>query len=584
MYATHSRIALFFSLAVFAIITGLSAQSSIEPSLADELSQNGEADVLVMFETFPDLSGAKALSSKEEKGRFVFEALQQNARQHAEVLNTLDQQGISYQHFISANAVYVPKANVAMVDALSTKKNVFRISAIAEWRMHEIEGVSHQAQLQSRSVEPEWGLRYMGVPEVWAQGIRGAGATVGGQDTGYDWTHPALQPKYRGFRQNDTAVHDYNWHDAVHTQSPLNSDTLNPCGFDVRFPCDDGSHGTHTMGSMVGSDSANQVGVAPEANWVACRSMERGWGRPQSYLECFEWFLAPTDLNGENPRPDLAPDVIANSWYCPELEGCDTSTYPAFDNIVTALRAAGVVVVVSAGNNGRNGCNTVVRIPAQSPGAIAVAAHDSLGNIANFSSRGTSAAPLNGPDIAAPGVAVRSTTPGGNYRTFSGTSMSGPHVAGLIALMISARPELRGQVDTIEALLFSSAIQTDAPASDSCSAPGGVNQVFGNGTASAINAVNAALAWEGLTVSSTSSAKTFDVRIAPNPVGNRFRIELPSEAIGGTLSVIDGIGRMIFQTPINQSMMFVDSADWLQGSYFYQVQSAEGIASGKLVR
>ena len=289
-------------------------------------------------------------------------------------------------------------------------------------------------------------------------------------------------------------------------------------------------------------------------------------------------------MNGENPRPELAPDVIANSWYCPELEGCDTSTYPAFDNIVTALRAAGVVVVVSAGNDGRAGCNTVNRIPAQSPGVIAVAAHDSLGNIANFSSRGTSDAPLNGPDITAPGVAVVSTTPGGNYRTFSGTSMSGPHVAGLVALMISARPELRGQVDTIEALLFSSAIQTDAPATDSCSALGGVNQVFGNGTANAINAVNAALAWDGLFVSSTASAKTFDVRVAPNPIGDRFRIELPEEAIGGTLRVIDGIGRIIFLTPINQSMMFVDSADWPQGSYFYHVESAEGVASGKVVR
>lgn len=578
MYARLTRSAFLFSFVVLFSVAG-TAQSVIDPRLSEKLSQVGEADVLVMFESFPDLSGAKALATKEEKGRFVFEALRQNAQQHKRILNQLEQRGVSYQHFIAANAVYVPKADASLVSRLSTQENVFRISAMPEWRMHEIEGISHQAQLESRSALPEWGLRYMGVPEVWAQGIRGAGATVGGQDTGYDWTHPALQSKYRGFRQNDTAIHDYNWHDAVHEASPLNNDTINPCGYDVRIPCDDGSHGTHTMGTMVGSDNANEVGVAPDANWVACRSMERGWGRPQSYLECFEWFLAPTDLNGENPRPELAPDVIANSWYCPELEGCDTSTYPAFDNITSALRAAGVVVVVSAGNDGRDGCNTVNRIPAQSPGVIAVAAHDSLGQIANFSSRGTSDAPLNGPDIAAPGVSVSSTTPNNSYASFNGTSMAGPHVAGLVALMISARPELRGQVDTIESILLNAAIETPTPPTDSCSVPGGpTNQVFGHGTASAIAAVNAALVWDGM------SDKVFSVRIAPNPVGDRFSIEFPREAIGGTFRLFDEVGRLVFETRVSTWKMFFDSGAWSEGVYFYQVESAEGTAVGKVVR
>jgi len=580
MFAFLFRSFLLLSFCVFA--KAATAQFTIDPLLNEELLEVGEADVLLMFEDFPDLSGAKRLTTKAEKGRFVFDALRQNAQQHQAVIAALFQRGIAYQHFMSANAVYIPKANAALVEMLANKENVFRISAMPEWRRHEIEVVSSQGQLQSRSVTPEWGLNYMGVPQVWAEGIRGAGATVGGQDTGYDWTHPALQSKYRGYREGDTAVHDYNWHDAVHEQSPLNNDDNNPCGFDVRFPCDDGSHGTHTMGTMVGSDDANEVGVAPDADWVACRSMERGWGRPQSYLECFEWFLAPTDLNGENPRPEMAPDVIANSWYCPELEGCDTSTYPAFDNVTAALRAAGVVVVVSAGNNGRNGCNTVNRIPAQSPGVIAVAAHDSLGNIANFSSRGTSDAPLNGPDITAPGVAVRSTTPGSSYATFGGTSMSGPHVAGLVALMISARPELKGQVDTIEALLLRTAINTPAPAVDSCSAPDGPNQVFGHGTANAIAAVTAALYWGGL--SGTASANSLAVKVAPNPIGDLFRMELPFEAIGGTLRVLDGVGRIILQQRISNELTFVDSAAWPKGAYFYQVESKEGIAVGKVVR
>ena len=79
------------------------------------------------------------------------------------------------------------------------------------------------------------------------------------------------------------------------------------------------------MGTMVGDDGAgNQIGVAPGAKWIGCRNMEEGWGWAVSYMECFQWFVAPTDLNGENPRPDLAPHVINNSWECPLIEGCDS--------------------------------------------------------------------------------------------------------------------------------------------------------------------------------------------------------------------------------------------------------------------
>lgn len=123
-------------------------------------------------------------------------------------------------------------------------------------------------------------------PDVWNMGYTGQGITVGGADTGYDWGHPAIQPKYRGWNGDaSTSQHNYNWHDAIHELNPLNNDTLgnpgtNPCGLDVTHPCDDGSHGTHTMGTMTGSDADNQIGVAPDAKWVGCRNMERGLGKP----------------------------------------------------------------------------------------------------------------------------------------------------------------------------------------------------------------------------------------------------------------------------------------------------------------
>ena len=564
-----------------------SAQTTVSARLTERIAAEGTADVLVLYGDYPDLSGAGAFATKEDKARYVFEALRQNARRHRPLLARLDAQRLSYRHYPAANAVYVPNADVALAAALAREEGVARVAALDAWRVEETEEYAPATALtlEARSNAPEWGLVYMGVPEVWAQGIRGAGAVVGGQDTGYDWTHPALKPKYRGYdAAADTAAHDYHWFDAVVERSPLNPDDANPCGFSSPVPCDDSQHGTHTMGTMVGSDSSNQVGVAPEAEWVACRSMERGWGRPETYLGCFEWFLAPTDVNGENPDPAMAPDVIANSWYCPELEGCDTTTFAAFDNVIAALRASGVVVVASAGNFGRRGCASVARIPAQSPGAVAVGAHDELGALAAFSSLGSADAPLDGPDIVAPGVGTRSTIPGGGYNLKSGTSMAGPHVAGLVALMISANPALRGQVDSIEAILYRTATPPPAVPADTCSAPGGPNQVYGNGLAQAERAVREAIAFGGVSQSVGASAKTFATRVAPNPVGRGFALVVPAEAVGARLVVRDATGRLVEDRRLRRERTDVLAERWPAGTYSYHVTGEAGTAAGKLVK
>ena len=126
-------------------------------------------------------------------------------------------------------------------------------------------------------------------------GYRGQGVVVAGQDTGYEWTHAAIRDQYRGWN-GTTADHDYNWHDSIHSGG-------GSCGSDSPFPCDDHYHGTHTMGTMVGDDGgSNQVGLAPEAKWIGCRNMNVGSGTPATYSECFEWFVAPTDVAGKPVR------------------------------------------------------------------------------------------------------------------------------------------------------------------------------------------------------------------------------------------------------------------------------------------
>jgi uncharacterized repeat protein (TIGR01451 family) len=339
----------------------------------------------------------------------------------------------------------------------------------------------------------EWNVHQIHADDVWAYGFTGQGVVVGGQDTGYDWDHPALINHYRGWN-GSLADHNYNWHDAIHEDNP-NSFGVNPCGFNSPVPCDDQQHGTHTMGTMVGDDGAgNQIGVAPGARWIGCRDMENGWGKPDTYAECYQWFIAPTDLSGGNPRPDLAPDVINNSWSCPVAEGCtDPGVLLA---VVNAVRAAGILTVHSAGNSGP-ACNTVNTPAAIYDASFSVGATDDSDVIADFSSRGpvtVDGSSRSKPDVSAPGVNIRSSLPGGGYSlpNWSGTSMAGPHVVGMAALLISVDPALRGDVDALETLIESTAVpRTTTQTCGSLPGSGTPNNTYGFGRVDALAAAQA---------------------------------------------------------------------------------------------
>jgi len=354
-----------------------------------------------------------------------------------------------------------------------------------------------------------WNIAQVRADEVWKMGITGQGIVVAGEDTGYDWEHPALRHAYRGVGENGVvADHAYNWHDAWS---------------DTPIPFDDDQHGTHTMGTILGDDGAgNQIGMAPGAQWIGCRNMRRGLGNPASYTDCMEFFLAPYPPGGD-PFTDgdvsRAPDVINNSWACPDIEGCDAEVLkPAVD----ALRAAGIMMVVSAGNSGP-GCQTVTEPPALYDDAFSVGATDSSGQITVFSSRGPVLdSTLLKPDITAPGSGVRSSIPGGKYGTADGTSMAGPHVAGLVALIWSANPDLIGHIDETEEIIRQSATPTDVTATcdidtqsledmslldqieafdkpNTCACgdvTGTPNNIYGWGEIDALKAVKMALAWE----------------------------------------------------------------------------------------
>src|SRR5690606_31839331 len=259
------------------------------------------------------------------------------------------------------------------------------------------------------------------------------------------------------------------------------SDPSNVCGFPSTEPCDNNGHGTHTMGTMVGDDGGdNQLGVAPGAKWIAAKGCEDFFCSTEALLAAGEWILAPTDLNGENPRPDLRPPIVNNSW------GGGTGD-EFYRGVVQAWVAAGIFPAFSIGNDGYYGCGTA-NSPGDYPESYAAGAYDINDRIAEFSSKGPSFFGFIKPNIGAPGVDVRSSVPGG-YDFFNGTSMASPHVAGSVALLWSAAVALEGDVESTRALLDTTAVDQDDV---QCGGEPENNNAFGEGKLDVYAALDAA--------------------------------------------------------------------------------------------
>jgi hypothetical protein len=247
---------------------------------------------------------------------------------------------------------------------------------------------------------------------------------------------------------------------------------------------------------MVGDDgNGNQIGVAPEAKTIHCKNMtDSGSGSDATFTECFQFDLAPWDLNGDNPDPQKAPDAVNNSW------GYWGGNDPQFEDIISTLQAAGILVEVSAGNEGPN-CETL-RSPGDygqvlTTGSVNHTGGSLPGTITGFSSRGPSSLYPGDflPDIMAPGESIRSSLPGdNNYASWSGTSMAGPHLTALVGLMWQASPVLRGDVSTTVQAILDTAVPLVGQGSN-CGGEytDGPNNDWGYGTIDALAAVQEAI-------------------------------------------------------------------------------------------
>lgn len=579
---------LFFS---FSATSQSSWETKVDPLLLNEYRSGQNTRFIVMLSEQADLSGAGQLKTKSQKAWYVFNQLRQTAhRTQGPVQELLAARGATYRSFFLINALAVqgpPELIRTLAERADVRSLVSDSPVMVETPMPEPEGVEFRGP-----TAVEWGIERINADDVWAMGFTGQGVVIGGQDTGYDWDHPALIQKYRGYT-NGVADHNYNWHDAIHEINPLHNDSIpgafnNPCGLDIQVPCDDQTHGTHTMGTMVGAEGDNQIGVAPDASWIGCRNMERGYGSPSTYIECFEWFLAPTDLSGANADPDMAPHVINNSWSCPEMEGCNPSNFALMEAAVANLKLAGVVVVVSAGNSGNDGCNTVSTPAAIFENSFTVGATAQSDTITGFSSRGPVLADGSGrlkPNVSAPGRQVRSCVPGTDYASYSGTSMAGPHVAGLVALLISANPELAGQVEVIENIIEQTAVPkfTD----ENCGGVAGTehpNNTYGYGRVDALAAVTAALELAGVEVPEDVSPT---LKVFPNPFDQSLVLEGMIWRVPAAFRLYDAAGREVYSRTWTEVGVFQETLELPglpAGVYLYTLTSGEQVLRGKVAR
>ncbi len=262
-----------------------------------------------------------------------------------------------------------------------------------------------------------WNLSDIRATDFWAMGHTGTGVVVATMDTGVDVDHPDLTARWRGGANS--------WFD--------------PNG-EHATPFDAAGHGTSVMGIIVGGDSSGApIGVAPGAQWIAVKIFDDAGFTTYSKIHLgFQWLLDPDG----NPATDDKPDVVNNSWGLREfVNDCVTE----FEPDIAALKAAGIVLSFSAGNEGPYPASSIS--PANYAEGFAIGATDDTRTIASFSSRGPSACNARTyPEIVAPGVNVKTAdlTLGGtfpdSYTYLSGTSFASAHVAGAMALILSADP------------------------------------------------------------------------------------------------------------------------------------------------
>ncbi|MFZ9594508.1 MAG: S8 family peptidase [Bdellovibrionia bacterium] len=271
-----------------------------------------------------------------------------------------------------------------------------------------------------------YGLSKIGAPQVWPFARGSRSIIVADIDTGVDYNHPDLV--FNIWRNPHPVKNDLVGFDFVHQDG---------------LPYDDNEHGTHVAG-IIGAVGSNGLGVSGVSQRVSIMVLKflsgSGSGTTSDAIEAIDYAVSH------------GAKVLNNSWGSSGGSGKDNQLLiEAFHR----ARDRGVLFIAAAGNEGNDNDGEEADYPAafHLENEIAVAASDEKDELAEFSNYGKKTTHL-----AAPGVNIYSTVPGGGYRALSGSSMAAPMVSGAAALLWSAHPDWTDQqikqalLDSVDAI------------------------------------------------------------------------------------------------------------------------------------
>lgn len=464
--------------------TKLNAQDKVSDRLLSDFSDDDQVTFLVKFSdkaevkqvaedasnkaSLANLSGQDAQLLK--RSAILSELKATSFESHKNVVELLENEMeagtvTDYHSYHIVNGMAVT-ANQEIAEKIANFPEVEKILKNETRQLDSTFDKDEDNSLENNLNEVEWNVDNIDAPGAWNMGIDGTGTVVASLDTGAQWDHPALKNNYRGYDEaTDEVDHQYSFFDAT------------VAGQEEAY--DDEGHGTHVTGTMVGneSDGSNQVGVAPGAEWISVKVFDAAGNTTDDILlEGAEWLLDP------GGRVDLAPDAVNNSWS--GGSGIDEWYWETVEN----WREYGIFPEFSAGNTtitNPGGPGSVAN-PANYPHSFATGATDSDDMLADFSLRGPSPYDELKPNVSAPGVNVRSSVPGGGYGISSGTSMAGPAVTAVAAMLRQVNADI--SIETMEEVLM----DTATPRTDN-EYPEAPNNGYGHGIVNAENAVSSIL-------------------------------------------------------------------------------------------
>jgi len=562
------------AMAILIFFSSTSANQVITQDLSKRIEDAGERDLIrvcIKAEGRLDLQTALekvADMTKKERREFAIGELKRIAhRSHAPILSILEKEqregNVGRVRSLWLAKVVAAEVTKSVIGRLADSPSVVQID-LDRYENALIQGPdnTNEAPLMPDTV---WNIELVDAPCAWQQGYTGSGVVVGHFDTGENYNHLDLadhlwintgETPNNGIDDDGNGyIDDYYGYDFANTDSD---------------PIDDNGHGTHTAGTVAGDGTAGRnTGVAPDARIMSLKVLDwQGWGLQSDAWEAIQYSLL------------MDADVLTFSigwlhYYDPNRQ----TWRGLFDGVLLA----GVNAAVAAGNEKEYWFYPWwlpppdnVRTPGDVPppwlhpdqaltgglsGVVTAGATDISDNIADFSSEGpvtwesispyldyphTPEMGLLDPDVCAPGVSITSLRHNSNNgyvggASWSGTSMATPHVAGLMALMLSKNPDLTpAQIDSI---IETTALELGSPGKDN---------EYGAGRIRACDAINATPTLVEEELSQRDRLSRPILKVAPNPFRTKTTITIALQPRGeedtdspGVISLYDLGGRLI---------------------------------------